>query len=139
MPVKLYYIADLLFEDPSNPITVGNGKYRVEAPFDGELLGSRNGPRISGCILNAGTGAGTVTRIQIRNATKGHDYFDTGPEFRVDSKDTNNRAVIEGGLLSTKANFKAGDELYLDVDAIPGGSNSAQMQVWLTCGFWRET
>ncbi|MDP2727239.1 MAG: hypothetical protein Q8P59_06815 [Dehalococcoidia bacterium] len=135
---KLYYIADLVFEDARNPLTVADAVFRAEAPFDGEILGSRNGPVVTGHIQNGGTGAGTYTEIQIRNTTTGRDYFTTAPRFNVDDEDTNGRAVLSGGVLGMEPTFKAGDILALDINAIPGGSNSAQAVIYLTCGYWRS-
>lgn len=135
---KLYYVGDLFFEDPGNPITVGDAKFRVEVPFDGEILGARNGPVINGHIGDAGTGAGTSTDVQIRNVTTSRDYLSTVASFQVDQADANGRAILSGGVLKTEPTFHQGDVLAMDIDAVPSGADSAQAQVWVTCGFWRS-
>lgn len=135
---EIYYIQDVAFQCTENPITTGNGKHPREMPFRGEILGSRSGPRITGTIMNAGTGAGTSTDIQIRNITQGRDYFTTLNSFEVDDKDANNRAILTKGVLGPNPSFQAGDQLTPDIDAIPGGSDSAEAFLYLTCGFWRE-
>ena len=138
MSAKLYYVADLEFQCLQDPITIGDGKFFVTVPFDGEILGARNAPKAKGVILNAGTGAGTVTQVQIHNVTQGRDYFTTVPYFRVDAKDANGRAPLEGGVLCLQPSFKSNDSLRLDIDGIPGGADSANGTIWVTCGFWRE-
>jgi hypothetical protein len=138
MDPKLYYIADLVFVCNEDPITVGNGKFAMLAPYDGEILGNRGTPRVTGHIQNAGTGAGTSTDIQIRNSTKGRDYFDTLPAFEVDNKDANSRCILSGGTLRNNPTFKQGDTLTLDVDVVPGGADSAECVIYVCCGFWRE-
>ncbi len=135
---KLYYVADLVWECTENPVTVSDGKCRVKAPFDGEFLGNRLGPRVTGHIQAAGSGAGTYTEIQIRNETSGRDYFSTGPKFEVDDEDAAGRALLSGGVLGTYQSFKAGEVLALDVNDVPGGADSAEFFVAATCGFWRE-
>ena len=138
MPVKHYYVSDLEFECGENPVVVGDNKDQRQAPFDGEILGSASSPRASGVIMNAGTGAGTSTGVQVHNIDQGRDYFTTLPQYRVDDKDANNRAPLVGGVLGTNPSFRQGDWLRLDVDTIPGGSDSAELFFKLTCGFWRE-
>lgn len=135
---KLYYVADLMLECLDNPITVADSKFRVVVPYDGEILGSRNGPRIAGHIQNAGSGAGTYTEIQVRNVNSGRNYFDTTPKFQVDDADGAGRAVLTGGTLRNQPTFRQNEVLALDVDGIPGGADSAQAIVFITCGFWRE-
>jgi hypothetical protein len=97
----------------------------------------RRGPRVSGHIATVGTGAGTSTDIQIRNATTGRDYFETEPAFEVDDA-VSGKAVLSGGTLKNNPTFRQGQTLALDIDAVPGGANSAEATIWLTCGFWRE-
>lgn len=138
MGPKLYYISDVIFECKENPITVGDDKFQAKVPYDGEILGARNGPRITGHILDAGSGAGTATEIQIRNVNKSRDYFDTLPKFNVDDADASRRATLTNGTLRNNPKFNQNDYLALDVDDIPGGADSAQMIIALTCGFWRE-
>lgn len=138
MTAKLAYIQDVPFDLDQDPITVGNGKFLATMQYEGRILGSRNGPRISGCIQNAGTGAGTETTLQLRNATTGRDYFDTQPAFRVDDKDVNNRASLYAGTLRIEPTFAQWDVLALDVDAVPGGANSALGTIFLTCEFLRS-
>jgi len=138
MPVKLYYVADLEFALDEDPITTGDGKSLVECPFDGEILGARNGPLATGHIEDVGTGTGTYTEIQIRNTDTGRDYFTTKPRFNVDDGDVNGRAVLSGGVLRVEPTFKQGNLLALDVDSLPSGNDSARATVWLTCGFWRQ-
>lgn len=135
---KFYYAADLQFECLENNITVGDAKLRLKVPYDGEILGARNGPRITGHIQDAGTGAGTYTEIQIRNVTTGRSYFSTTPKFQVDDKDVNNRCILSGGVLSSEPTFRQNDVLALDIEGIPGGSDSAYATVFVTAGFWRE-
>jgi len=132
MTVKHYYVAPVEFECHENPVTLGDNKFLHTMEHDGEILG------IGGCILNAGTGAGTATQIQVRNATLTRDYYSTLPEFRVDDKLANNRAVLaSNGVLATHTTFRQGDELVLDIDGLPGGADSHSAHVWLICGFWR--
>ena len=134
---KLVYTAPLHFELMFNPITAGDGKWIAKPPFDGMIIGSRNGPSIDGCIQHAGTGGGATT-IQVRNTTTGRDYFETKPEFRVADADAGNRSYLRPGTLKIEPSFKAGDLLALDVDAVPGGADSAYATVDLDCEFYRE-
>jgi len=137
MTAKLAYIQDVPFDLDENPITVGNGKFLATMQYEGRILGSRNGPRISGYIQDVGTGAGTETTLQVRNATTGRDYFDTQPAFRVDDADANNGATLYAGTLRIEPTFAQGDVLALDVDAVPGGADAALGTVYLTCEFLR--
>jgi hypothetical protein len=105
-------------------------------PFDGELLGSPNGPAMTGFIADAGTGAGTATSFQIRNATQGRDYFTTEPEFQVDDA-VAGRAPLTRGVLGTRPTFRAGDMLALDIDGLPTNSDSGTLTVTQAAGFWR--
>jgi len=136
--MKQYFVAPVDFECLENPVTLGDAKTTKEQPYDGEILGSVNGPEASGDIQNAGTGAGTATQVQVRNVETTRDYFSTMPEYRVDDKDGNNRAVLHNGVLVNRPTFKAGQHLALDVNGLPGGSDSAQLALRLVCGFWRE-
>ena len=134
---KLYYIAPVEFSCQESPVAVGTGKDFFQADFAGEILGGANDPCITGCITDAGTGA-DGTDIQIRNVTQARNYFPTASQFRVADKDTNGRAVLHKGTLSTQPSFRAGDVLALDVPALPGNSDSERLRVTLLCGFWRE-
>lgn len=127
-----------MFVCTESPITVGDDKFQAKMPYDGEILGARNGPRIAGHILDAGSEAGTATEIQIRNVTKGRNYFDALPKFSVNDADASGRATLNGGTLRNNPTFRQGDYLALDVNVIPGSADSAQMVVWLTVGMWRE-
>lgn len=138
MTAKLAYIQDLEFHLDEDPISVGNGKFLLAAPYEGRILGSRNGPRISGCIQNAGSGAGTSTHLQVRNVTTGRTYFDTQPEFRVDDADGNGRASLYPGTLKLEPVFSQGDVIALDVDGLPTGADSALGAVFLSCEFLRS-
>lgn len=135
---KHYFIAPIDLYDDNSPITLGDAKMTKEQPYDGEILGSVNGPLASGDIQNAGTGAGTATQVQVRNVETSRDYFTTMLEYRVDDKDGNNRAALHNGVLGTRPTFKAGQHLALDVNGLPGGSDSAQMALRLICGYWQE-
>jgi hypothetical protein len=135
---KLYYIAPVEFECTESPITVGDNKFPARMPFDGEILGNRSQPCITGCIMDAGAGAGTATQIQLRNVTQGRDYFTTEPEFKVNDIIAGTRAPLSGGQLGSNPTCKAGDWLALDVDGLPGGANSALAFVVVLFGFWRE-
>ncbi len=136
---KLPYITDLEFVLNEDPITIGDGKFTIHnMPWDGRILSNRNGPLIRGWIQTAGTGAGTATQIQIRNATKGRDYFATEPEFAVDDADANGHASLSSGILGTFQGFNAGDDLVLDCDGVPTGGDSAKGIVWLTVEMYRE-
>lgn len=132
MTVKHYYVAEVKFECPENPITLGDGKFKAQMPYDFEILKAR------GCILNAGTGAGTYTAFQIRNETRTLDYYTTRPRFNVNDKDANGRAELTDGVLGTRITGKQNDVLALDADTLPGGIDSALATVWVLCGFWRE-
>lgn len=132
MTVLNHYIAEIKFECSENPIVLGDGKCLWAAPCDFQIIS------VKGCILNAGTGAGTATQFQIRNQTKNLDYFSTRPEFRVDDKDANNRAELYNGVLNTRITGKKDDVLALDCDGLPGGSDSTFATLWLLCEFWRE-
>ncbi len=134
---KLYYVAPIEFEVLTNPISTGDGQFQTEMPFDGEWLGSPNGPAMTGFILDAGSGAGTATQFQIRNVTQGRDYFTTEPEFQVDDADASGRALLTQGVLCTKPTFRQGDIVALDIDGIPGGADSGQLYVTMSAGFWR--
>lgn len=135
---KFYYVADIPFELLDDPIVLGDRQDSKKVPWDCEILGASTGPKIDGVIHNAGTGAGTATQIQFRNETTGRDYLTTVAEYRVDSKDVNNRAPLEGPILCTRPTAKAGERIALDVVGIPGGADSAKLYATLTCGFWRE-
>lgn len=134
---ELYYVGCFQWQALQNPLTVGDGKFYLEAPFAGEFLGNRGAARISGCITDAGTGAGTYTEVQIRNVTQGRDYYTTTPKYRVDDADAGGRAMVSGGVLSTQPTFNAGDVLRLDVDGIPGGADSGGLTFEQMCGFRR--
>ncbi len=132
MTVKHYYVAEVKFECPENPITLGDNKFKSEMPYDFEVI------KATGCILQAGTGAGTDTEFQVRNETRGFDYYTTRPRFRVDDADVNGRAELVDGVLGTRVSGKQGDVLALDCDGLPGGADSSLATIWLLCGFWRE-
>lgn len=134
---ELYYVAPLEWQCLQNPITTGDGKFYVKAPFAGEFLGNRSGPRISGCITSAGTGAGTATQVQIYNVTQGRDMFTTLPRYDVDDADANGRALVSGGVLCLQPTFNQNDVLRLDIDGIPGGANSSGLTFEQVCGFRR--
>jgi len=138
MTAKLRYVSALNFQCKQDPITVADGKFFCDAPFDGEIMGARGGHKVRGIILEAGTGAGTYTEVQLRNATQSRDYFTTKPKFNVNSADANGRAPLEGGVLCLQPSFKAGDRIWLDVDDIPGGSDSAIAFVRAEVEMWRE-
>lgn len=135
---KVYYIADFMFALLENPVSLGDNKFKVVAPFEGEILGSLTGPRVTGFIDVVGSGAGTATMVQIRNETLSRDYFTTECEFRVDDSDANGRAVLHKGVLGTQPTFRKDDVLALDVDGLPGGSDSSRGYVWMTVGMWRQ-
>ncbi len=134
-----YYVADVCLECRESPIAVGDDKFRIRMPYDGEILGGRGAPRIAGWIKAAGTGASTYTEVQIRNVTQGRDYLTTKARFNVDDQDANGHAVLaNGAVLSTQPTFRRDDVLALDVDAVPSGNDSAQAVLHITCGFWVE-
>ena len=89
-------------------ITTGDGKWKWKPPYAGELLD------VTGYIKTLGSGAGTSTDVQIRNATKAVDMLSTVGAFEVNSA-TN---LLEGHVVSS-ANyaFSANDVINLDVDA----------------------
>ena len=138
MAVKTYFISDLQFICSQNPITVGDGKCKIKAPYDGEILGNASGAAVTGYIMEAGSGVAGLTTIQLRNETQTRDYLDTQPSFREADQDANGRAILSAGTLRSRPTFKQNDVICLDIDAIPAGSDSAHATVWATCGFWRE-
>lgn len=112
----------------SGVLTVANDRYKKKMPYDFEIIG------FSGYIQTLGTGAGTSTDIQVRNETltPDLDYFSTKPTFEVDTASNQ----LEGGELIDSPIGYAGDVLCLDVDAIPGGADSADVDVWLMVRFF---
>lgn len=136
---KLYYITPVEFECTESPITIGDNKFQARMPFDGEILGNRSKPCITGVIMDAGAGAGTATQAQLRNVTQNRDYFVTEPEYNVDDIiPGTTRAPLSGGQLGSNPSFRAGDWVAMDVDGLPGGANSAEAFLTALCGFWRE-
>lgn len=109
-------------------VSTGDNKWKTVAPYDGEIL------EFGGYIRTLGSGAGTSTDVQIRNATTtpDRDYFSTKPTFEVDS--TTN--LLEGGELITTPLFHERDTLCLDIDAI--STNPADVEVWVFCSFFKE-
>lgn len=138
MSVKAYYVAPVYLYCEENPVTVGDQKDICEMPYDGEILGDVGGPKITGQIEAAGSGAAGVTSVQIRNVSTGYDYFSTLPAFEEADKDANGRALLTPGRLKARNSFRAGDRIAVDVDEIPGGSDSGAFWVRIECGFWRE-
>jgi hypothetical protein len=103
----------------SGTVTVGDSKDRVEVPFAGKVFS------VSGSIETLGTGAGQ-TRIQVRRDTT--DILSTRGDFVVAS----GTGLMEHQVLNTEElRFIGGAVFYLDVDAIPGGSDSAGVLVRL--------
>jgi hypothetical protein len=135
---KLYYVAPLAWVCPENPITIGDNKFQVEMPYDGELLGNVDNPSAYGCIQQAGAGAGTETQFMLRVVEATRDLLTSPFQFRVDDADVNGRAPLVGGVLSTRPRFSAGQHIALDCDGLPGGANSSHAVVTVMCGFWRE-
>lgn len=135
---KVYYVTELEFLCLQDHITVGDAKTYRRMPYDGEFLGNVLGPRVTGCIQDAGTGTGQTT-IQLRNSTRSKDYFTTRPGFKIADVDANNRALLSSdGVFAEDLKFKANDIIELDIDAIPSNSNSAICSIYAAVGLWRE-
>jgi len=97
-------------------ITVGDGKWPKAMPYAGEFV------KVGGSINILGTGAGTSTDVQLRNETQAKDILSTVGTFEVDSG-TN---LLEGAVVDpATCSFAKGDVVQADVDAIPGGADSA--------------
>lgn len=101
-------------------IATGDGKAKILTPAGGRIV------KVDGCIATLGTGAGQ-TRVQVSNGAT--DYLTTRGDFVVASA-TN---LMENQVLSATATFNRGDTIELDIDSIPGDSNSANAQVLLYC------
>lgn len=113
-------------------LTAANDKWPVEMPEDFEIIQDSFG----GSQGTLGSGAGTHTQIQLRNATKTPDldYFSTRPTIEVDS----NTRRVEGGELISDARGSKGDIVWLDLDAVPGGGSPANLEFWVLCRFTRK-
>ncbi len=123
--IKIPYYDTVPLDIPG-VITTGDNKAKQEMPFRGEFVAH------SGFIGTLGAGAGTVTRIQVRNVTQGKDYFTTRPYFSVDSA-TN---LLEGGIFATDMTFNQGDVIAADVDDI--STNPGYIYLQMLARFIRE-
>jgi len=112
----------------SGVVAVGDGQFPDWAPYDGQLL------TYTGYLETLGGGAGTFTRIQLRNVTKtpDQDLFAVRPAFQVDI----GTGELEGGEFIASPTVRAGDEVRLDVDNV--STNPADMTVTVRCRFFRE-
>ena len=124
------YFTGLLYFHLLGTIAAGDGKWKVVAPLDGEIIG------FGGYIKTLGSGAGTGTDIQLRNETRSpeKDYFSSSlkPTFDVDAA-TN---ILQDGTLVANPTFRAGDILCLDVDSV--STNPGDADIWIVCSFTRE-
>lgn len=105
-------------------LTTGDGKIKWLTPAGGRIL------KVRGAIGTLGTGAGQ-TRVQVSNGAT--DYLTTPGDFVVASG-TN---LMENQVLTSSATFNRGDTIELDIDVIPGGSDSADVSVLLYCLLFR--
>ncbi len=99
-------------------IAAGDGKCKWKTPAGGRILA------VNGWIETLGTGAGQ-TRVQISNGAT--DYLSTPGDFVVASA-TN---FMENQVLVASPTFNRGETIEVDVDAIPGGADSANLHIWL--------
>ena len=109
---------------PGTLATTGDGKVKLEATAPGRILG------VDGFIGNLGSGGGQ-TKIQISNGLT--DYLSTRGDFIIASG-TN---LMENQVLISSPDFYRGDIIELDVDEIPGNSDSANLSVYLWCLLFR--
>ncbi len=109
---------------PGTLTTTGDGKVKLEAAAPGRIL------FVDGHIGTLGTGGGQ-TKIQVSNGLT--DYLSTRGDFIIASA-TN---LMENQVLASNPDFYRGDILELDVDEIPGNSDSANLSVYLWCLLFR--
>jgi hypothetical protein len=118
--VKIPYLT-VLWLEARGALSTGDGKDKVVAPSDGEIL------EYGGSIGTLGTGAGTKTEIQVRNGTR--DYFTSKPAFEVNAASN----LLDGGGLIASPTFKKDDTLELDIDAISTGPENARIGLLCQC------
>jgi len=97
-------------------IAAGDGQAKAEAPAGGRILAA------DGYIDDYGSGAGQ-TRVQLSNGAV--DYLSTPGDFIVASA----TGLMESEVLASSPTFNRGDTIELDIDAIPGNSDSSDLQV----------
>ncbi|KKN82083.1 hypothetical protein LCGC14_0313500 [marine sediment metagenome] len=97
-------------------IVTGDGKAKIKMPAGGRIL------KVKGFIEDVGTGAGQ-TRIQVSNGAT--DYLTTRGDFVVASA----TGLLENQVLAASPTFDRNDTLELDVDGIPGNSDSKELLV----------
>jgi hypothetical protein len=79
---------------------------------------------VTGFISTLGTGTGQ-TRIQIRRNRGDVDMLATPGDFMVASS----TGLLENQVLGSDVTFMKGDVLYLDIDGVPSGTDSADIRV----------
>lgn len=102
----------------SGTITTGDGKATFTVPAAGQVY------YVEGIIGNKGTGTGQ-TRIQVRKSPA-TDFLSTPGDFTVGG---NNRLINQ--VLIASPTFVANDVINIDVDTIPSGADSADMQIFV--------
>lgn len=98
-------------------ITVADGVVKWRAPAGGRILA------VDGFIGTTGTVNGQ-TRVQISNGST--DYLSTRGDFTW-----NGNGLMANHVLAASPTFNRNDTIELDIDTIPGGSDSANLQVLL--------
>lgn len=104
--IVIPYLSELAFHFPDTLVV--NDEFKVEAPYDGEIL------NYSGSLAVLGSGAGTSTDLQVENDDTGDLMFSTQPTFEVDSASK----VLEGGELADSPTFLQGQTLRAYVTAV---------------------
>ncbi len=105
-------------------LTTGDGKAKWKTPAGGRIL------KVGGYIGTLGTGTGQ-TRVQVSNGDT--DYLSTRGDFVVAS----GTGLMENAVLAASPTFNRSETIELDIDTIPGNSDGADLQVWLTCLLFR--
>lgn len=95
------------------------------APAAGRIIS------VDGWIGNLGAGAGNTT-IQVSNGAT--DYLATPGDF-VNAPPAN--YALANAVLGTSLDFAQGDQIDVDVDAIPAGGMSRDASIWLYCLIFR--
>ena len=100
-------------------ITTGDGKWPKRMDYPCEFVS------VGGGIKTLGSGAGTSTDVQLRNATQAKDILSTVGAFEVDS----GTRLLEAAVVNANnARCAAGDIVQLDVDTTSTGPADAVIE-----------
>jgi hypothetical protein len=99
-------------------ITVADGVAKWKAPAGGRIL------KVNGYIGTLGTGA-NGTQVQVSNGAT--NYLATPGDFTVATA----TGLMENAVLAASPTFNRNETIELDVDVIPGNSDSANLSVLL--------